>query len=255
MARIRYLKPDFFIDPDLGELSFQHRLIFAGLWCQADKAGRLRYEPKKLKIQIVPYDNIKMEQVLEELSVKPFIQIYEIEGVKYIQIKNWDRHQNPHHTEKESIIPLFDGILTVKEPLLNSVKPISSHICSNNKEEYNIKEVFEFFCLALKKKILLSPERKRIIQNRLQEGRTVEELKRAITNFSMDDWPDRHKFCDIIYAIGVRNKVDNLDKWLVGKDGGKPVPASHPKTCPECFGNGILYPQGGGKAVVCWVKY
>lgn len=126
---------------------------------------------------------------------------------------------------------------------------------NKNTTTQQIQEVFEFFCFTLRKKILLSKDRQRIIELRLKEGRSVEELKRAITNFSMDDWADRHKFCDLVYAIGVRNKVDNLDKWLVGKNGSKPVPASHPKTCPECFGNGLVYPQGGGKAVVCWIKF
>lgn len=118
-----------------------------------------------------------------------------------------------------------------------------------------IQQVFDFFCFTLRKKILLSSDRKRIIEHRLREGRTVEELKRAIANFSKDEWPDRHKFCDIVYAIGTRNKVDNLDKWLTGKEGSKPTPAAHPKDCPECFGNGLIYPQGGGKAIACWKKY
>ena len=30
----------------------------------------------------------------------------------------------------------------------------------------------------------------------------------------MDDWEDRHKYCDVIYCIGIRNKIDNLEKWL-----------------------------------------
>jgi hypothetical protein len=144
MARIRYLKPDFFVDSDLSELSFQHRLIFAGLWCHADKAGRLKYEPKKLKVQIVPYDNIKMELILNDLSKKPFIQIYEVEGVRYIQIVNWDKHQNPHNTEKESIIPPFNGYLTVKEPFLNVGHTISSNISSHSNSNSTRVLKFDF---------------------------------------------------------------------------------------------------------------
>jgi hypothetical protein len=119
MARIRYLKPDFFVDPDLIELSFAHRLVFAGLWGLADKAGRLTYEPKKLKIQIMPCDKIDMVGILADLSKKPFLHIYEVQGHAYIQIINWEKHQSPHHTEKESLIPPFKGDITVKEPLLN----------------------------------------------------------------------------------------------------------------------------------------
>jgi len=49
MARIRSLKPDFFKDEDLAVLPFEARLLFEGLWCYADKEGRLEDRPKYLK--------------------------------------------------------------------------------------------------------------------------------------------------------------------------------------------------------------
>jgi len=111
VARIRYLKPEFFSDEDLAELPFQARLTFAGLWCYADKAGRLEDRPKFLKAMIFPYDNVDMEKQLDMLSNGkheqgiPFIQRYEDNGLKLIQIVKWDKHQRPHHTEKESTFP------------------------------------------------------------------------------------------------------------------------------------------------------
>lgn len=116
------------------------------------------------------------------------------------------------------------------------------------------KEVFEFFCLTLGSKILLSPERSRLIEHRLKEGRSMEELKKAIVNFSKDEWVDRKKFCDLVYAIGVRNKVDNLDRWLSGSGMALAPAVGHPKDCPECWGSGLVSPPGG-KQVVCWKKY
>ena len=49
MARIRTIKPEFFTDEDLGELSPAVRLLFIGMWTEADKAGRLKDKPKTLK--------------------------------------------------------------------------------------------------------------------------------------------------------------------------------------------------------------
>lgn len=74
--------------------------------------------------------------------------------------------------------------------------------------------VFAYFCLKNNKKILLDSVRLGIIQGRLKEGRTVIEMKHAIDAFAKDIWEDRHKFCDIIYCLGTRNKINNLDKWL-----------------------------------------
>ena len=105
MARIRYLKPEFFTDEDLSELPFEARLLYAGLWCHADKAGRQEDRPKYLKAMIFPYDKIDIDKLLSLLCQKPFINRYETDGKRFIEIPSWDRHQKPHHTEKESQIP------------------------------------------------------------------------------------------------------------------------------------------------------
>jgi hypothetical protein len=67
MARIRYLKPEFFIDDDIAQLSYAQRLFYQGLWCHADKEGRLEDRPAQLKVQIMPYDNINANEYLEIL--------------------------------------------------------------------------------------------------------------------------------------------------------------------------------------------
>lgn len=146
MARIRYLKPEFFIDEDLKNMPYEARIFFAGLWCHADKAGRLEDRPERLKAQIMPYDKIDPEKILSLLAKhkttnRPFIQRYNINGDNYIQILAWEKHQKPHHTEKDSIIPppnnpptkdkengdgecsqrsteLSNGEVTVKKPLI-----------------------------------------------------------------------------------------------------------------------------------------
>ena len=110
MPRIRYLKPDFFSDEDLGRLPYETRLTFAGLWCYADKEGRLEDRPMYLKAMIFPYDNIDMNQQLETLSHAKanghtqFIERYHSGNANFIQICNWKKHQRPHFTEKNSRI-------------------------------------------------------------------------------------------------------------------------------------------------------
>lgn len=110
MARIRYLKPEFFTDEELAKYPPETRLTYAGLWCYADKSGRLEDRPKFLKAMIFPYDDIDIEGHLNLLcqhksNGRPFIVRYHHEHLSLIQILNWDKHQKPHHTEKESLFP------------------------------------------------------------------------------------------------------------------------------------------------------
>jgi len=48
-------------------LPYEARLLYQGLWCLADKAGRLEDRPKYLKAEIFPYDNINIEKFLNLL--------------------------------------------------------------------------------------------------------------------------------------------------------------------------------------------
>ena len=113
MARIRNIKPDFFIDEDLTCIPIPARMFFAGLWCHADRDGRLEYRPKKLKVQIFPYDDINVEELCKLLSDpkishrpdKKFIEIYEVDGEQYIQILNLGKHQKFHKDEKPRNFP------------------------------------------------------------------------------------------------------------------------------------------------------
>lgn len=105
MARIRSIKPGFFLNDLLAELPPLDRILFAGLWTLADREGRLEDRTKKIKAAILPYDDHDIDEALNRLSTKNFIQRYEVKGCKYVQIDNFLKHQCPNVKEVESIIP------------------------------------------------------------------------------------------------------------------------------------------------------
>lgn len=127
MARRRTLSPEFFSDEDLSMLPFEARLLYAGLWCYADREGRLEDRPKYLKAMIFPYDRVDVEKLLTLLANpqtpdrpgKVFIRRYQADGKQLIDIPEFSKHQSPHGTEHSSRLPCFNGYLTVKEPLSN----------------------------------------------------------------------------------------------------------------------------------------
>jgi len=65
MARARNIKPGFFMDDVLAEIEPLGRILFAGLWCIADREGRLEDRPKRIKAEVLPYDECDMDNLLE----------------------------------------------------------------------------------------------------------------------------------------------------------------------------------------------
>jgi len=103
--RARNIKPSFFTNPDLGECSPVSRLLFVGLWCCADREGRLLDRPKQVKAQVFPYDNVNIDEHLGELTRWGLIERYDVGGVKIIAIPKFLKHQRPHVKEKSSELP------------------------------------------------------------------------------------------------------------------------------------------------------
>jgi DnaD/phage-associated family protein len=103
--RARNIKPGFFKNDTLAELDFAGRLLFIGLWGIADREGRLGDRPKKIKAEIFPYDDVDVDSFLGELARLGFILRYAASEAHYIQIVNFDKHQNPHPREAASLIP------------------------------------------------------------------------------------------------------------------------------------------------------
>ena len=106
MARIRSIKPTFFLDSDIASLSPMARIFFIGLWCLADREGRLKDKPRELGVQLIPYDlpNADPEALLKELAPR-FILRYEVEGRGYLYIRGFEKHQRPANSEPDSDIP------------------------------------------------------------------------------------------------------------------------------------------------------
>jgi hypothetical protein len=108
MARSRNIKPGFFKNENLADCTPLARLLFAGLWCLADRAGRLEDRPKRIRAELLPYDDGSVDDLLSELDRAGFIRRYEAYAQRFIQITNFAKHQTPHHKEPASLIPAPD---------------------------------------------------------------------------------------------------------------------------------------------------
>jgi len=105
MARQRMLHPGFFTDPELLALPPLARLLYAGMWCMADRDGRLEDKPMDLKIKLLPADTCDVEEFLQLLHASRRIIRYEVGGKRYIAIPAFSKYQHPHHREPPSFLP------------------------------------------------------------------------------------------------------------------------------------------------------
>lgn len=129
MARIRTIKPAFFLNETVAGLPFQWRLLFVGLWTQADREGRLEDRPARLKASLFPYDDLDVNDGLESLHRVGLITRYERGEVRVISIPTWLKHQQPHIRE-----PLSDLPSSSADPVPEPDRPVGKGREGNGKE-------------------------------------------------------------------------------------------------------------------------
>jgi len=94
--RIRTIKPEFWTDEKVGEMSIPARLLFIALLNQSDDQGNLLCSLKQIKIHAFPYDNFNNDQIvtwLMECVSQDLLRLYVINGKSYLHITNFNKHQ------------------------------------------------------------------------------------------------------------------------------------------------------------------
>ena len=106
---IRTIKPAFFTSEDICRRQPLARILFEGLWCEADRDGCLADSPFQLKTRLLPNDDCDIDALLWELAsgdvANPLIRRYTANGKNFIQILAFTEHQRPHPKEPKSTIP------------------------------------------------------------------------------------------------------------------------------------------------------
>lgn len=224
--RARGIKPSFFTDEAVVDLAFETRLLFIGLWCQADREGRLEDRPRQLQIQLFPCDQVDVEAMLGDLDAAGLIKRYESGGARYIQVVNFAKHQRPHSKEVDSVIPAPDasapkgnsnitevsaehdlgsgepgkgegehaltpdcGPLSPEENILSDETPDPP--TRRSSKAVLIRARFEHWRATFPEetqRLSLTKDRQRAISARLSEGIGPETIDEAVTNARGDPW-------------------------------------------------------------------
>ena len=117
MSRIRTIKPDFWTDGRIVRLSPFARLLYIGTWnftlCDT---GHLADDPFKLKLQVLPMDDVDIDALLAELMDSGrLVRVADPEGRTYLHVKRFGDHQKidprwktrcPACAQKDSLNPV-----------------------------------------------------------------------------------------------------------------------------------------------------
>lgn len=101
MARIRTIKPEFFTSDDVCALSPLARLLYIGLWCEADREGRMVWAPRAFKRRYLPEDDCDIEAVCEELRDAGLVVTY---GDTLAHVPTFSKHQHVNPREAVSTL-------------------------------------------------------------------------------------------------------------------------------------------------------
>ena len=105
-GRIRTVKPEWLEDQLLSESSSDARVLSIGLLLLADDHGRGRASAKFLTARVFTGQS---EQVLQDALARlveiRYCHVYEVDGQKYFEVRNWFKHQKVDRPSKEKVPP------------------------------------------------------------------------------------------------------------------------------------------------------
>lgn len=111
MARKRMIDPNIWQSEDFGKLSTLGKLVFIGLFSNADDEGRGRANPTYLKSILFPYEesirSADIDKTLSEISSNMSVVFYSCNGSNYYSLTNWYDWQRIEKPQ-DSKLPAFE---------------------------------------------------------------------------------------------------------------------------------------------------
>lgn len=104
--RKRIIKPQFWDSEKVAKLPIGARLTFIGLWQMADRAGHVRYNPKRIETQLYPYDGpLPIADWVEQMQEQGLVSLWRcsIHDHLVLTINGFCEHQSIHPNETASI--------------------------------------------------------------------------------------------------------------------------------------------------------
>lgn len=104
------MKPDFFSDAKIVQVSSWARLLFIGMWVFADDEGLLWDDANQLRLHIFPDQQVDVAKHTNELVANGLVdRIASNNGRAALWVRNFNHHQKVPHPSPSKIAPLLPG--------------------------------------------------------------------------------------------------------------------------------------------------
>lgn len=105
MARIRSIHPSFFTDEAVVSCGALARLLYIGLWTDADDQGLFEWKPLQIKMRLLPGDNADTSELLSELLEAGLVAEFTLEGKRFGAIRDFRTYQRPKKPNSVHVLP------------------------------------------------------------------------------------------------------------------------------------------------------
>jgi hypothetical protein len=106
MARIRTIKPSFWSDEAVADLSMNARLLLVGLISFADDEGRFLASISAVSGYVFPHDDVsptKLRKWMDEIENAGIVRFYSVSRREYGAFPNWSKHQRINRPQKSAL--------------------------------------------------------------------------------------------------------------------------------------------------------
>lgn len=200
MARIRTIKPDFWKNEELSEISEPACLLAIGLLNIADDEGYFRANPSLVRAEIFPLrePSVNVPVMLKELSDIGYIRLYNgYDGKQYGHVVNFTIHQKVNKPSASKIKELLiftedsvnpTGILQEDSPTERKGKEKEKEEERKGKDIY-VSPVFDYWVTVMNHTgAKLDSKRKRLITKAKDAGYSIDDCKLAIDGCKATPW-------------------------------------------------------------------
>lgn len=140
MAERRMVSKVISISEKVNSLSLFGRLLYTWMIPHTDDFGRMPGSPAKVRALVVPMgdETIRdVEEALTDMATRDLIQWYEVDGDRYIQIVNFDDHQQGLHKRTKSKYPEPPGTICDSPESSGNFPGIPPEVELELEEEFN----------------------------------------------------------------------------------------------------------------------